>query len=78
MTFDPHNRETWDDILVIEQVAVICRRSISYITRRATVGTFQPAPFEGGGRGNRYAWKKATVCRFLDEEPSSHRIRRIA
>lgn len=79
MTFDPHNRETWADILHIEEIAVLCRRSISYITRRATVGQFQPAPFDGGGRGVRWQWRKTDVIRFLDgQQTSSPRIRRIA
>ena len=78
MTFDPNNRETWPPFLNVEHMAALVDRSITYISKKATVGQFQPAPFRGGGRGHRWEWRKAEVVAFVDGAPVAQKIRRIA
>lgn len=63
MTFDANRPETWPALLTVREVAAIKRRSVDSIVRKVRDGQFKPAPSEGGGKGNRYVWRREAVQR---------------
>jgi len=76
--FDPLDRATWPDVLSIEEVALIYRRSAEGIRHSlkpsARRVAFSPRPF----LGRPLRWRKADVMRDLDGQRSVPSLRRLA
>lgn len=60
--FSPLDRSTWQDVLLVDEVAAILRMGRPGLERQCWHRTFVPAPY----LRRPLRWRKADVIRFID------------
>lgn len=68
--FSALDRETWPDILLVAEVALILRMGRAGLERQCWMRTFVPAPY----LRRPLRWRKADVIRFIDGAASMRRV----